>query len=102
MGRRYLDVARVKAAIAPARFYKAELPAMPTAKKEQGWVSGGLCPFHKDARAGNFRVNLSTGAFHCFACGQRGWDIVAFAQRRHGLSFPDAVRMIANTWGIRI
>lgn len=31
-----------------------------------------LCPFHDDQRLGNFSVNVRTGVFFCFSCGERG------------------------------
>lgn len=97
---RTLDAARVKAAIPPADFYRTELPGMPAPKRDHGWVSGGLCIFHDDKHVGNFRINLDTGAFTCFACGTKGADVIAFTQTRHGLSFPDALAALADAWGI--
>ena len=98
---RTLDAAAIKAHVLPIEFYKAELPNMPAPKRETGWVDGGLCPFHPDTHKGNFRVNLSTGAFCCFACGAKGQDVIAFTQMRHALSFPDALQAISDAWGVR-
>ena len=95
------DAAAIKAAVSPAGFYRAELPKMPAPHREHGWVDGGLCPFHPDKHARNFRVNLDSGGFTCFACGAKGGDIVTFTQLRHGLSFPDALKAIASAWGVR-
>lgn len=97
----HLDAPRVKAAVAPVDFYRAELPGMPAPKRETGWVSGGLCPFHHDAHQGNFRLNLDTGAFTCFACGCKGQDVIAFTQARHSMTFIDALAAIAEAWGLR-
>ena len=91
----------VKASISPRDFYRTELPGMPAPKREHGWTDGGLCPFHDDKHRGNFRVNLDTGAFCCFACGTKGADAISFVQTRHSLSFPDALKALADTWGIR-
>ena len=96
-----IDASHIKSTVSPREFYRVELPGMPVPRRRNGWTSGGLCPFHDDHHAGNFRINLDTGAFHCFACGARGGDIVAFTQARHGLTFPDAVAAIAGEWGIR-
>ena len=95
------DAAAIKGAVPPLAFYRAELPGTPAPKRDHGWVSGGLCPFHDDAHKGNFRVNTSTGAFCCFACGAKGGDVITFTQLRHGLSFPDALKAIADAWGGR-
>jgi DNA primase len=98
--RRPLDAVSVKAAISPREFYRVELPGMPVPKRDTGWTDAGLCVFHPDVHKGNFRINLDTGAFTCFACGTKGGDIVSFTQTRHGLSFPDALRAIADAWGL--
>lgn len=95
-----LDVAGVKAAVRPAEFYRMELPTMPPPKRVDGWVDGGLCPFHEDRHRGNFRVNLTTGAFTCFACGAKGRDVLAFVQLRDALTFPESVRAVAEAWGV--
>jgi DNA primase len=94
------NAAKVKAAVSPLDFYRVELPGMPPPKSESGWVDGGLCPFHDDKHKGNFRVNLDTGAFTCFACGAKGSDIISFAQLRHALSFRDALKAVAESWGV--
>jgi len=99
--RRLPDAACVKAAIFPRDFYRVELPGMPTPKRERGWTDGGLCPFHPDTHRGNFRVNLDTGQYHCFACGVKGPDVINFVQRRNGVSFLDALKMLCDAWGIR-
>ena len=89
----------VKGSIPPGDFYRAELPTMPS-PRGGGWRDGGLCPFHADKHAGSFRVNLDTGGFTCFSCGSKGADIVAFIQLRDGLSFPEALKKLADEWGL--
>lgn len=85
----------LKAALPPSTYYVRALPTMPPPRRA-GWVDGGLCPFHDDQHRGNFRVNLDTGAFCCFACGAKGGDILAFHQRRHGLTFQSTLRELAE------
>jgi hypothetical protein len=99
MTARTLDAGALKTGVPPLDFYRTELPNMPAPRRDYGWVSAGLCIFHPDTHAGNFRVNLDTGGFCCFACGCKGADIISFTQTRHGLSFPDAMKAIAETWG---
>ncbi len=96
-----VDVPRLKAQIPVAAFYRVELPGMPAPRRDNGWVSGGLCPFHDDHHPRNFRVNLTTGAFMCFSCGTRGTDVIAFVQRRHSVSFLEACRLLCDAWGVR-
>jgi DNA primase len=61
-----LNVNSIKNALNPQDFYRHELPGAKLKKHE--WNDGGLCPFHSDKKPGSFRVNLTTGAFKCFAC----------------------------------
>jgi DNA primase len=88
----------VKNSIVPIDFYRHELPDAKL--KRHGWNDGGLCPFHDDRKTGNFRVNLTTGAFKCFACGTYGGDIIAFTMKRYGLNFREALQTLSQTWGL--
>lgn len=89
----------IKAYIPPEDFYRTELPGMALVRGND-WINGGLCPFHEDRHAGSFYVNRKTGAFHCFSCKTKGGDIVSFVQRRDGLSFREALRKLADEWGV--
>ena len=93
------DIHTIKAAIPPAEFYPHDLPDMRPTNKS-GWQDGGLCPFHNDTKAGSFRVNLDTGGYYCFSCGAKGGDIVAFTMQRDGLTFPDALKQLAEEWRV--
>jgi hypothetical protein len=85
----------LKAALPAALYYTRLLDTMPTPKRD-GWVDGGLCPFHADRHRGNFRVHLTTGAYCCFACGAKGGDILAFHQAYTGKPFQDSLRELAE------
>ncbi|PTQ86476.1 CHC2 zinc finger domain-containing protein [Nitrosomonas ureae] len=89
----------IKSNISPVDFFRAELSTMQS-PRGNGWCNGGICPFHSDKRAGSFRVNLETGAFICYSCGTKGRDIIAFIQKRDGLSFTEAVQKLTNEWGL--
>jgi DNA primase len=58
----------------------------------------GLCPFHNE-KSPSFSVNIERQFFHCFGCGKSG-DVFAFVQEREQISFPEAVRLIAEKVGI--
>ena len=60
----------------------------------------GLCPFHKE-KTPSFHVIPDKGIFHCFGC-KVGGDVFKFVQLREGVSFPEAVRMLADRAGITI
>ncbi|HTW49801.1 MAG TPA: CHC2 zinc finger domain-containing protein, partial [Acidobacteriaceae bacterium] len=58
----------------------------------------GLCPFHKE-KTPSFSVHASRQFYHCFGCGQSG-DVFSFVQKVENLSFPEAVRVVAQKCGI--
>jgi DNA primase len=55
----------------------------------------GLCPFHSE-RSASFRVNDAKGLYHCFGCAANG-DAIRFIMAMDGLSFMDAVRVLAGS-----
>lgn len=91
------SIAEIKALLFPKDFYQIEGLDI-KGQKADGWVCGGLCPFHNDKHKGNFRVNLSTGAFKCFACRAKGSDIFAFLMLRYGLTFKEAMNCLREQY----
>lgn len=98
MKKQPLNVEYIKSAITPSDFYHHELRNLSFQTRE--WIDGGLCPFHADNKPGSFHVNLTTGAFKCFSCGNKGGDIIAFVMAVHNLSFFDALTKLADEWGL--
>ncbi len=68
--------------------------------KRSGASFKGLCPFHSE-KTPSFYVHPARGFFHCFGCGASG-DAIAFVSRLEGLSFPEAVRWLAEREGITV
>jgi len=58
----------------------------------------GLCPFHGE-KTPSFSVHATRQFFHCFGCGKSG-DVFKFVQEREQISFPEAVRLVAEKMGI--
>jgi len=58
----------------------------------------GLCPFHKE-KTGSFSVHQANQFFHCFGCGVSG-DVYTFLQKIENITFPEAVRMVADKLGV--
>ena len=68
--------------------------------KKAGSVYKGLCPFHNE-RTPSFQVSPEKGFFHCFGCG-RGGDVFKFLELQEALAFPDAVRLLAQKFGLAL
>jgi len=68
--------------------------------KKQGSGFVGLCPFHNEKTA-SFNVNPRMQIFKCFGCGVGG-DVFQFLMGVERLSFPEAVRALAENAGITI
>jgi DNA primase len=58
----------------------------------------GLCPFHKE-KSPSFNVHAVRQFFHCFGCGVSG-DVFTFVGKIENVSFPEAVRIVAQKCGI--
>ena len=58
----------------------------------------GLCPFHSD-KTPSFSVHATRQFYHCFGCGASG-DVFSFVQKLENITFPEAVRLIAQKLGM--
>ncbi len=97
--RRY-EASSIKSRIDPYDFYLKEQTLDRFKHKSRGWAEGGLCPFHDDRSSGSFRVNLENGAYRCFSCDAKGGDIIAFTVAKYSLPFYEALKQLANEWGV--
>lgn len=70
------------------------------ALKKQGQYLKGLCPFHGE-KTPSFTVTPEKGIYHCFGCGRSG-DLFSFVMEKEGVSFPEAIEILANYAGITI
>jgi len=68
--------------------------------KRAGANYTGLCPFHAE-KTPSFNVNPAREIFHCFGCGVGG-NAFSFIMKIEGLSFPEAVKLMARKNGIEI
>jgi DNA primase len=60
----------------------------------------GLCPFHQE-KTPSFSVHATRQFFHCFGCGKSG-DVFTFVQQVENITFPEAVRLIAQKFDIKL
>jgi DNA primase len=58
----------------------------------------GHCPFHSEKEP-SFTVSNEKQIFHCFGCGASG-SVFDFVMRTRNLTFAEAVRELANRFGI--
>ncbi len=68
--------------------------------RRAGSAFKGLCPFHQE-KTPSFTVSQTRQTFKCFGCGAGG-DVFSFVQLRENLSFPEAMRMLADRAGISL
>lgn len=68
--------------------------------KRSGSNLKGVCPFH-DERTPSFMVSPAKGIYKCFGCGKAG-DSVRFVMDHDKISYVDALKILANKYGIVI
>lgn len=60
----------------------------------------GLCPFHGEKTA-SFSVSPDVGLYYCFGC-HKGGGVISFTMDIEGLSYGDAVHVLAKRAGMSI
>jgi len=68
--------------------------------KRQGTDFRGPCPFHQGTHR-NFSVSPKKRMYYCFVC-HEGGDVFKFLQKRIGVEWPAAVRMVGEKAGIEV
>jgi DNA primase len=68
--------------------------------KRTGANYKGLCPFHDD-KSPSMSVSPSKGIFKCFSC-QQGGNVFQFIMEHEGLSYPLAIKFLADKYNILI
>ena len=68
--------------------------------KRRGTQYWGCCPFHGE-KTPSFKVDPARGLFHCFGCGAGG-DVFSYVMKRDNLTFPDALKQLADKYGIPV
>ncbi len=77
-----------------------ELVGEVVALKRVGKNYAGLCPFHPEDTP-SFFVHPERGIFKCFGCG-KGGNAITFVMEYYRMSFPEAVRFLAERVGIAL
>lgn len=81
-----------------ARLPVSQVVGRSVALKKQGREFIGLSPFNSE-KTPSFTVNDRKGFYHCFSSGNHG-DIFSFLTETQGMSFPEAVEMLAGEAGV--
>jgi DNA primase len=68
--------------------------------RRQGNRLVGLCPFHAE-KTPSFSVSPERGLFYCFGC-QAGGDVFDFVMRRDGVTFGEALKVLAERAGVAL
>jgi DNA primase len=68
--------------------------------RKSGATYKGLCPFHGE-KTPSFHVNRDKGFFHCFGCNVGG-DVIKFLELHEKATFPEAVKLLAQRFGMTV
>jgi DNA primase len=77
-----------------------EIVAPYTTLKKSGANYMGRCPFHGE-KTPSFSVDPAQKLYYCFGCGEGG-NVFTFIEKKEGLDFADAVKMLAEQYGVRL
>lgn len=77
-----------------------EVVAPYTSLKKSGANYMGRCPFHGE-KTPSFSVDPGQKLYYCFGCGEGG-NVFTFIEKKEGLDFADAVKMLADKYGVRL
>jgi DNA primase len=97
-GRRRLAVG--VAAEVKSKLSVVEVVGESVSLKKAGTTYKGLCPFHGE-KTPSFVVTPQRDSWHCFGCGLGG-DIFSFVMQRDSVTFPEALRTLAQRAGVEI
>lgn len=69
--------------------------------KRAGASWKGCCPFHRE-KTPSFVVTPARGMYKCFGCGEGGNNPITYMMDAQRLTFPDAIRHLADMFGVQV
>ena len=69
--------------------------------RRQGRLFVAQCPWHDDSRP-SLQINPDRQSWKCWVCGNKGGDIFSFVMEREGVSFAEALQLLAERAGIEL
>ena len=86
---------RIKDGVDLVDLVQADVPL-----QRRGRLQVGLCPFHAE-KSPSFTVYADTQHYKCYGCGVSG-DVFTFLMEREGLSFREAMEILAERVGVSL
>jgi DNA primase len=68
---------------------------------QRGRLYWGCCPFH-DEKTPSFKIDPEQGNWYCFGACRKGGDVLSFLQQADGVTFMDAVEILAARVGVAL
>jgi len=68
---------------------------------QRGRMYWGCCPFH-DEKTPSFKIDPEQGNWYCFGACRKGGDVLSFLQQADGVTFMDAVEILAARVGVAL
>jgi DNA primase len=69
--------------------------------KKAGRTYKACCPFHNE-KTPSFVVDPVRGTWRCFGACATGGDVIAFAMKKHGWTFTEALQELAQQTGVQL
>jgi len=69
--------------------------------KKAGRLYKACCPFHAE-KTPSFTVDPDRGTWHCFGACNTGGDVISFAMKKNGLTFPETLDLLGKETGVDV
>tara|TARA_R110002072_G_scaffold131578_6_gene271139 strand:- start:348 stop:2477 length:2130 start_codon:yes stop_codon:yes gene_type:complete len=68
---------------------------------QKGRLLWACCPMHQESTP-SFKIDPASGLWYCFGACSEGGDVIKFVERKYGMSFRDAIEMLAARAGVEL